>query len=201
MKKMWVSLCLLCGLFATGNAQQATDFKRTEFYVGYSNAQSEGNQNGNGFNVSGVYNVTRYIGIKGDVSATFNSQRFGFTNSAPFYTASFRSRTSLTNVLGGVQIKDNANSGRFKPFAHVLLGVGRTTSSSGDFQCSPGANCPAAFPTGSYKNTGFAGALGGGLDYRINKRIQVRLFQVDFNPVSTGFGTNKNVRLGAGIVF
>jgi hypothetical protein len=49
--------------------------------------------------------------------------------------------------------------------------------------------------------TGFGGAFGGGLDIKINDRIDFRAIQVDYNPVYTNRSFDNNVRIGVGIVF
>ena len=123
------------------SAQAIDDYKKGEFFIGYSNGQVDtgldsGNSvssffreraNFNGVNVSGVYNVSRYIGIKGDASGTFNTTRFSDsfvdTTTGTTYSTSFKTTNSLYNVVGGVQVKDNSRAGTFKPFAcwSVLL--------------------------------------------------------------------------------
>jgi hypothetical protein len=115
---------------------QTTDIQKNEFYIGYSNGQVD---NGpmpatqantgigdrstfHGFEVAGVHNFGRYFGVKGDVSGTYNSTSFSFPVGAQ--TVSFDTKNSLYNVLGGVQIKDNAVDKKFKPFVHALAGIG-----------------------------------------------------------------------------
>src|SRR5689334_20758955 len=95
MKKLILSglMTLVCASF--GLAQTTNDYKKSEFFVGYSNNQvdtglnsDDGNaiqnffndrESFHGVNVSGTYNVTRYIGITGDVSGTYKNQNFSFT--------------------------------------------------------------------------------------------------------------------------
>lgn len=197
---------------------QTSDYKKSEFYIGYSNGQVDtgldsgdstvdffrDRENFNGVNVSGVYNVSRYIGIKGDFSATYNSNRF--TGEAggiggPI-TISVKNDNSLYNFLGGVQIKDNNRDGRFKPFVHALVGGAHARAKISDYTCTPSINCPiTTFPDDSFGETGFAGAFGGGLDVRVNDKVQIRAFQIDYNPVRIDGNTQNNLRLGVGIVF
>lgn len=211
-----LSIFVLSSTFAA--AQSSDDFKKVEVFAGYSNGQVDtGLDSGssavdffrdresfNGVNVSGVYNLTRYFGIKGDVSATFNSKRFTGTadsGGTPF-TVSVKNSSSLYNFLGGVQIKDNAKSGRFKPFAHALVGAAHARTKVSDYSCSPSTVCAAVvIPDSTFSETGLAGAFGGGLDIRLNNKIQIRAFQVDYNPVRVNGQTESNVRFGAGIVF
>lgn len=49
-------------------------------------------------------------------------------------------------------------------------------------------------------DTGLAAALGGGLDIRLNKRLDLRAIQVDYNPTRLFGSTQHNIRIGIGIV-
>lgn len=196
-------------------AQSSDDYKKGEFYVGYSNGQVDTGIDAdglasdffdkrvsfNGVNISGVYNVHRFVGVKADVSTTFNSNDLSVSGNG--VTVSLKNKNTLWNVLGGVQIKDNANEGsRFRPFAHALVGLGHMRSEISDFRCTgtvpPG--CPTPI-TGSFNESGFAGAFGGGIDIKVSKRVAIRAIQADFNPVWVDGGMSSNFRLGAGIVF
>jgi opacity protein-like surface antigen len=207
-----LSLLLVTSVFASA---QASDYKKGEFYIGYSNGQVDtgvdtGNTvnsflrdraNFNGFEVAGVYNVSRYVGIKGDVSGTYNSSQFSFpvTTGTTTQTVTFDTKNSLYNFLGGVQIKDNANEGRFKPFAHALVGAGhgRTTVSNVTCTTTTSVDCSAI---GRDSSTGLAMAFGGGLDIRVNDKVDLRAFQVDYNPIRFNGAFDNNVRFGIGIV-
>ncbi len=217
MKKfiLALSLTLSTSLFVSAQATAVDDYKKGEVYVGYSNGQVDtGIDTGdsvadvfrervsfNGVNVSGVYNLTRYFGIKGDVSATYNSTTFSDNFNGA--NVSVKSKNSLYNFLGGVQIKDNSNEGVFKPFGHVLVGAGHARAKVSDFTCSPAISCPVnpIIDEDSFSETGFAGAIGGGLDFRINNRVQIRAIQIDYNPIRANGETQNNIRIGAGIVF
>ncbi len=197
-------------------AQSTGDYKKGEFFVGYSNGQVDtgiNSEDGNefeeffneretfhGFNVSGVYNVSRFVGIKGDVSGTYNRKNFsGTIQDGPTPTnVSFKTNSALYNFLGGVQFKDNATEKRLKPFAHVLVGAGHGRVKISDTVC-PGDVCTAF--EGTESETGFAGAFGGGLDVKLNNRVDFRVVQVDYNPVRFDGGTQHNVRFGIGLVF
>src|SRR5690348_15546642 len=137
-----ISIAILSVVAAS--AQAVDDYKKGEFYVGYSNGQVDTGLNSdsgstvrdffrdrasfNGVNASGVYNVSRYVGIKADVSGTFNTTRFADSFVDPgtgtTYNTSFKTTNSLYNVVGGVQLKDNSRSGTVKPFAHAMVGLG-----------------------------------------------------------------------------
>jgi hypothetical protein len=49
--------------------------------------------------------------------------------------------------------------------------------------------------------TGFAGAFGGGVDFRINDRVDFRAIQFDYAPTRLGGETQHNFRIGVGVVF
>jgi opacity protein-like surface antigen len=191
---------------------QSTDYNKVEFFGGFShNRVDTGFEDSdfelgdiineregfNGFNASVTGNVTRYIGLKLDVAGHFKKQNFplGIGN------ASVDLDASIFNVLGGVQLKDNSNEGRFKPFAHALVGAARfktTVDFSNDF-CA--AIFPSPCPVGfSESETGLAGAFGGGLDIRVSDRVDIRAFQLDYNPTRIDGSTLHNVRVGVGIV-
>ena len=221
MKKIILafSLAALSSIAAFGQTT-TSDYKKGEFYVGYSNGQVdtgvetgdsigdffEGRANFHGINASGVYNVNRYFGIKGDVSATYNKTVFTSTFPDPLtgtpVTFNFRARNSLYNVVGGVQIKDNSNEGRFKPFAHAMTGLGHARTKFTNAGCTPAnpsGGCP--FADSTFSSNGWAFVLGGGLDFRLNNRIQIRAVQFDYNPIRFDGATDHNLRIGAGIVF
>ena len=40
-----------------------------------------------------------------------------------------------------------------------------------------------------------------GIDFKVNKTVQIRAIQVDYNPLRIGGQTDHNLRIGAGIVF
>src|SRR5450432_1497181 len=77
-----------------------------------------------GFNASGTYNVSRFLGIKAD----FSWQRHKATYVDNFGAGGIQTSTNTETkymVFGGVQIKDNSTEKRYKPFAHALAGVAR----------------------------------------------------------------------------
>lgn len=214
MKKLFFAFLTAATCAAFVSAQN-TDYKKTEFFAGYSNGQIDqgidtgdsvnsflrDRANFNGFEVSGVYNVNRYFGIKGDLSGTYKKVRFSYpiTDGTTTQTVSFDTTNSLYNFLGGVQVKDNATSGRLKPFAHALIGAGHGRVKVRDITCTSAGSfiCPREFDS---NQTGLAGAFGGGLDIRINDRVDFRAVQVDYNPIKFDAGMDHNVRFGIGIV-
>ena len=221
MKKLFSAFCLtvITGVFAFAQSS-GSDYKKAEGYVGYSNQQIDTGVNSNsgngtasdnffndrftlhGVEVAGVYNVSRYVGLKADFSAAFRNQDFSFTDGTgtTANTISFKSSNSLYNALGGVQIKDNSSDARVKPFAHALVGVGHGRIKAKNVTCSnPLVTCTNF--AGTFTDTGLAGAFGGGLDIKLSDRVDLRAIQVDYNPIRFDGRTDNNFRFGIGFVF
>jgi len=87
----------------------------------------------------------------------------------------------------------------FTPFVHALAGVGHTRAE---------VKITFASGTGLIKtsDTGFALALGGGVDARVSKRVSLRL-SANYNPTYVGASTmdprdwRHHLRISFGIVF
>lgn len=220
MRKLFISLSLIV-LASSAALAQSDDFKKGEVFIGYSNGQVDKGVDSevaggifptdvfegfHGFNVSGVYNVHRFIGFKADVSGTYNSTNFSQTfviNNNPV-TVGLDTRSSLYNFVGGVQVKDNRKSGRFKPFAHAMAGVAHIRTKLENFTCSPANLCGPQFgtPDTTVSDSGLALVFGGGIDIRVNDRVQIRAIQFDYNPIRGDEGPpSHNARIGFGIVF
>jgi opacity protein-like surface antigen len=139
-------------------------------------------RNFNGFDGSLTYNLTKYIGIKGNVTGHFKSERFVDVFTPPGITQTISIQERLYNFLGGIQVKNNSRTARFKPFAHALAGAARYTNRQ--------EQTLDLFPQGNFvardRETAFALKLGGGLDIRLNKHLDVRIFEFDYNPIFAG---------------
>lgn len=217
MNKLFLALCLMI-VSSIGALAQSSDYKKAEFYVGYSNNEFDtgtyNNNNGNaaqnffnnrlsfnGFEVAGVANVSRYFGIKGDVSGAYRNKNFNTTTGSgtTANNISFGTKNSVYNFLGGVQVKDNSSDARIKPFAHAMVGLGYTKTKFDNVNCSNSTvtGCSGFFTTSSDK--GVAGAFGGGLDIKVNDRLDVRAIQIDYNPIRLYGQTSNNFRFGVGI--
>ena len=206
------TLVLACASVA---AAQSDDYKKWDFFGGYSHNRIDtgaGDEDAelddfideregfNGFNASIARNVSRRVGFKFDVSGHYNKRTlpiFSIQNAIEI-------KSSVYNFLGGVQLKENSSEATFKPFAHVLVGVAYARnrvdiSPSGCLALFPNP-CPTLFPS-TQTDTGFAGAIGGGLDIRAGNRFDIRVFQIDYNPTRLFDNTQHNFRVGVGVVF
>lgn len=139
-------------------------------------------RNFNGFEGSITYNLTKYIGIKGDVSGHFKTDQFVDVFTPPGITQTIDTKERLYNFLGGVQVKNNSKTARFKPFAHALVGVARYTGRQQQtLDLLPQFNF-----TAEDRETAFAIKIGGGLDIRVSRKVDIRVFQFDYNPMFAG---------------
>ena len=143
----------------------------------------------NGFDASAVYSFRKYVGIKGDLTGAYKNDRFVDTGGGA--TTTVTTREHLYNFLGGVQLKNNGVDARVKPFAHVLAGVAHYTARI-DQVVEPFT----AFNSGLRDNfNSFAMKLGGGLDLRAGRHIDIRVVEVDYNPI---FSRNRALHTASG---
>jgi hypothetical protein len=145
----------------------------------------------NGFDGSITYNLSKYVGIKGNFTAHFKTDSFVDVFTPPGVTQTLANTERLYNVLGGVQIKNNGRAARVKPFAHALAGVARYTNTQ--------RQTLDLFPQFNFtiedRVSSFALKVGGGLDLRVSRRIDIRVFEFDYNPV---FSKDRNPTVTSG---
>lgn len=172
------------------NAQTTEGVNRVEFFGGFSHNRvdtglesedlgtefnnSFGKRVGtNGANLSLTGNVSKYVGLKFDFSTHSKSEDIVFDGDR------FDTKYRINQFLGGIQIKNNRKDGpRVKPFFHALAGVARQSITIK----SPALTEVFDEASFSVKENNFALAVGGGLDVKVSKRVDIRLFQVDYNP-------------------
>lgn len=211
IQKLLLSLSLLNLCAFASFAQNSDDYNKVEVYGGYSYASVQPNNKAaeafgttlevcssqatdiigrnfqtnfcrrhgfNGFDASITYNFNRYVGIKANVTGHTKKQLFVDTFDGVEEPNNVTER--IYNFLGGVQIKINSKDARFKPFVHALIGAARYSRK--EVVTSP---VPLDNFTNRGKTTSFAMKLGGGIDLRLNRRIDLRLIEVDYNPIFT----------------
>jgi opacity protein-like surface antigen len=173
------------------------DFQRGEFGVMFSHnrVDTDGAFNNNpgdtsrdgfhGVNIDAGYNFSRYVGAKADFSYHRKSADFAVTGGNVSVDG------NLTQFMGGIKIQDNSTETKVRPFAQALLGVGHVSIE---------ANTPALGVI-DQSETGFAAAIGGGLDFRVHRNVDIRAIKVEYNPVRIDGETGNNIRLGVGLNF
>ena len=187
---------------------QSDDYKKFEFYAGYShNLRDPIIDDGdlvprwvhfNGFNTSITGNLSRHVGVKFDFSGYYKTTITPFGSIARGATIN----SQVYNYLGGIQVKNNSSEKVFKPFAHALVGVAQARSRVRISNEVCTAILPSLCrPDFTETETVFAGAFGGGLDIRLTNRIDLRVVQFDYNPTRFFDSTQHNTRVGIGVVF
>jgi hypothetical protein len=131
-------------------------------------------------------NVSRYVGLKGSYS--FNRKSFEFNGGTAATT--FDVDADLHQLLGGVEFKDNAKETKVRPFAHVMAGLAHAR-----------ADVSNSLVSVDESDNGFAGIIGGGIDFKLSDRVDLRAVQFDYNPIRANGETSHNFRVGIGIIF
>ena len=188
----------LAALFALGAAQAAraqdtTSAPRVEIFGGYSymnaNIVIAGTRFGlNGASGSVAYNFNNWLGVVGD---------FGVYGQGSV-AANGRSLTVSSYQFGPrISLRGHA----LVPFGQVLLGGGHATGTLYTTSLGNGAA-----PLGA--NSGFMLTAGGGVDWKLNHTIGIRIIQTEylysqFLNAATGSNSNhqNNLRISAGILF
>jgi hypothetical protein len=129
-------------------------------------------------------NVSRYVGLKGSYS--FYRKSFDISDGV----ISVDVDADIHQFLGGVEFKDNAKETKVKPFAHVMAGAAHTR-----------AEANSTLVSFEESETGFAGVVGGGIDFKLSDRVDLRAIQFDYNPARVGGETSHNFRIGIGLIF
>jgi opacity protein-like surface antigen len=150
-----------------------------------------GRGNLNGWNLSGEIKVFRWIGAVADFDGSYGS--VPGTGLDPFlFKPPTYFHTSFYSYLFGPRV--SVEIGKFRPFAEGLLGVASQKVEFTSFE--------------SAHDSHFATAYGGGLDYRVSRRLAWRL-EADyvgsrlFHGLQAGTSTpvQHNFRLSTGLVF
>jgi opacity protein-like surface antigen len=139
----------------------------------------------NGVNAFVKGNVSRHVGLVGDYS--FHRKSFNETVG----TTTVGADVDLHTLMGGVEIKDNSTETKVKPFARVLAGFQHARA---NFNGLTGV-------ADDESDNGFSAAVGGGIDFRVSPRVDIRAIQFDYNPTRFEGQTQHNFRIGVGVIF
>ena len=146
--------------------------------------------NSHGFNGSATYNFTKNWGAKFDLSLHSFGEDFTSdvtVNPGPNTAGTYKSSQSDYQYMGGIQYKNNSKDApRFKPFAHVLAGVAHQ-------KFTLERTSPNAQQLIDLDSTDFAMKFGAGIDVKLVKNIDARVFQIDYNPIWRGEKDTGNI--------
>jgi len=180
-------LLLPVSLFAQDYGASRVPTPKAEVATGYSYTRIEGSDlHGWNFEVAG--NANRNLGIVGDFSGQYNSEKFTLG------TASSSSNLTLTSVMGGIRASEREMKW-FTPSVDALFGFTRINADVTTAQ--PGV--PNV--TASNDVTGFSMVIGGALDVNMSRRVAVRLFQADYLVIRADGFKHEGARVSAGLVF
>lgn len=145
-------------------SQAQDDVSTVEVFGGYSYLRTGNpyNQDSHGWNTSVAGNLTRHLAVKADFGGYYDR----------YTTAAVGGPINVSNrvhtFLFGPQINFRATD-RVNPFVHALFGA---------------ANDRSVGTRGAARrvivDTGFAMALGGGVDAKLNDSVSFRIFQTDY---------------------
>lgn len=205
MRKVVVAILALGALsiscFGAGNEGVNSSYaqvSKLEVFGGYSYMHMTNGQSGassipgllgpttsmntNGWNATVTYSFSRYFGLSGEFSAQYAGDFFGASHivSGP---CCLDHSTHVNNFLFGPTFSYRTGS-KWRPFAHALLGVSRTSTLPAVTQ-----NNISYARNGRITADPFAFALGGGLDLNVNRRVSVRLAQVDYLRTYLNYNT------------
>ena len=224
-------LCIAVLLFGVAAATAQDERVKWEGYGGYSSlnlnrgvdadefdddlGDTPANRvNAHGFNGSLTYNFHRFVGAKFDLTLHSYGEDFTFPLvPTPTVAAGGVGGSSVTakvsqniyQYMGGIQIKDNKRGAKFRPWAHILMGVA-------DQHFSAEGTSGFTGTLFDVNSTDWAMKFGGGLDYEVHKNVDIRFIQFDWNPIFRGdqnFGPNigtvngtmqNNWLIGVGVV-
>jgi opacity protein-like surface antigen len=164
----------------------------------------------NGWNGSVGVNMKRWFSFVTDFSGYYSGSSASTTTSETFSpcTGCKTQADTIMNVASSPKIHNfllgpqfSYPGGKVRPFAHFLVGGEHVdmTRSENVTSSGVGVTLPAIPESGHLSETGFAMALGGGVDYSIRHNLAWRL-QADYLTSQAGLAQN-HVRISTGLVW
>jgi opacity protein-like surface antigen len=173
MKRLLMVMCLL--LLFTASKATAQEIPKAELFGGYSYAGG----NFHGWNASVTGNVNGWLGLTADFSGHYGGSTEGDI---------FTEKQRANSYLFGPRVSFRKRK-RVSPFVYALFGVSRLSVR----ETFMGQTFAAS-------DSGFGTAIGGGLDIRLNKRLALRAFQLDYLRTNFFDETGHRGRLAFGLV-
>jgi hypothetical protein len=202
MKKTILLISLAVTLAAVAVAQDAPKAEVSGNYslLVYNPAKNlSGQRNLNGGGGAFVYNVGKYLGLKGEFQgyASTTATWVVPAGNASLKPGTYSTQANMFTYLFGPQI--NFRMKKARVFGEGLFG-GAYTNGYAQILNTAGIGNPSA------TNNGFAMAMGGGIDINVSKRVAFRVAEVDyfltrFQLPVLGTNNQSNFRYNAGIVF
>jgi outer membrane immunogenic protein len=178
---------LLAALASFGaSSAAAQEPAKFDLFGGYSYMYGNVVVTGQGINLNGgggsfAYNYNKWLGLVFDLTANYQGN-----------VASTGRNLNVTTYLFGPRISWRKNE-KLTPFGQILLGGGHG-----------GGTLYTAGPSPLGTQNAFAMTLGGGLDWKVQPSISVRLFDAEYLRTQFNNGVNfsqNSFRLSTGVVF
>ena len=144
-----------------------------------------------GWNAEAQYNTGRWLGIATDFGGRYGTP---ITASRDRTLAGLPKETAYSFLAGPVL--SYRTKSRVTPFVHGLFGWDRT--SLGASTITGSVTSPVSVAATNY--TDFAMALGGGVDYRLARRVSLRLGQLDWFHTSVNLNKFYGSAFGTGLI-
>jgi opacity protein-like surface antigen len=144
-------------------------------------------QNFNGGGGAAVFNFSNWFGIKADFMGY--AVGTGWTKKLIDlgYPVTGSASGNLFTYMFGPQIKKH--SGKLQPFAEGLFGAGHSNGYASVLRCLGGNDSTSCnLRSGNGNNNAFAMEWGGGLDWAVSPKVQIRPVEVDY--LFTNFSSN-----------
>jgi hypothetical protein len=205
-----LGIFLLCGsaVFAQGEGASRIEVFGEYSYLRFNPTIPQGhNRSFNGGGGGATFNITQYLAIKGELMG-YGSTTWSTTVGAPIVTphgtipaGTFSTQGNMFTYLFGPVVK--LPTSRVTPFFETLFGGSNT---NGYANLSKAINQGGGTLSTSGTQHPFTMAVGGGLDFHINKNFSVRPLEIDYiltrytNPF-TNTNNQNNFRYIAGVVY
>jgi len=198
-------LLMVCLVLLPAVAVRAQSVPRLEVAVGYSymyfhtDLPQPSTHSLNGGGISLVYNATSWLGLE----AQMNGYSFGQSWSDTLHRLGYvgPAGANMFTYQFGPQLKKH--SGRWQPYVSTLYGVAH----SGGYASALRAKGSGTYilTSGGGNSTAFAMEVGGGLDIRLSKTVQLRAAEVDYQLTRFGYqaysANQNNIKYFGGINF
>jgi opacity protein-like surface antigen len=193
-----IAIGTACLIFSAAADAQVPTSGNVFFGYSFENAGSSsfdlsnlGRPNLNGWEASLEGRVLPWVGLVADFGGRYGSQSYQTSLPPDGVTGTINVNGQELTVLFGPRV--SVSLGKFRPFAEALFGAAhiKTTSTSSEVLVDNFVQP---------RDTSFATAVGGGLDYKIIRPVAWR-FQGDYVQTRFFGATQNNVRISTGIVF
>jgi opacity protein-like surface antigen len=145
---------------------------------------TSGRANHSGWNASLAYNLSRHFALIADTSGHYQSDarnlQLSWGSPDNMNELRIKAKSTTYSFLFGPRVQVLGDK-KVSPFVHALLGISRMNRQLTGLHSQSLFSGEIHVPIRqTLTDTGFAFALGGGVDWRCSKRISIRLIQAEY---------------------